>query len=265
MAEPAPPPASSPTKVADPLGVPGGLYLDPSTNQPYYSGYTAQQPYQATFGYADPINATAGSFDYTAYRSIQPRYFDGDQYRPATLGIDDMIALQNGLDAAGLYSGDYTKGAWGPSDWAAYERLLAMANAAGLDEKTALDRAINGAKSKDAKGTKRQPLVVTLSNPAELKKTLRNVSRDLYGGDLPDEDVQRFVSAYQALEANATTQAYAMGNESGGTVVAPPDPSTVAEEQIRVDHPLEVRNQGFVNSMDAVLQTFTQRRPGGGT
>lgn len=256
--------APTTSKISTPaIGVPGQLTteIDITTGQPRttYQGYHAQVPdtYYEDYSYVGgqplPVNFT---------RNVQPRYFDGDQWNPANLGVDELLNLQSALDAAGLYSGDYILGVWGPNDANAYERLLSAANASGEDDKTTLQRAVTNAKQK--KGRERAPLTIKLTNPDDIKSIANKVASDLYGGNLPTEDLDAIVAGFQGLESGAQTAAYDMAGGSGGTVTAPPDVSTFAESQIRQTRPVEVAQQGFVNALDDVLSTFTRRMPGGG-
>jgi hypothetical protein len=194
-----------------------------------------------------------------------PRYVQGHQYNPASLPVDDIIDFQENLVAAGLMErGDYTVGVWDNESTKAYEQLLSEANASGDDEQVAMTRRIAStqANPKPDKTPKRQPLVVQLSNPDDLRAVAKRVSSELYGGNLPDEELDRFVSSYQALEAGYQQTGYNM-DETGGTLVKPPDPDVALEKQIREEHPNQVAATAFGARMSDIISTFTGTPAGG--
>jgi hypothetical protein len=239
--------------------VPGDLFGD-TTAQPspigVPKGYSVVKPVKAGIGSLGRA-FQRGTHDYQQ----TPRYVQGHQYNPASLPVDDIIDLQESLVAAGLMErGDYTVGVWDNESTQAYEHLLSEANASGDDETTAMTRRIqsvqvNGAPGA-AKAPKRQPLVVTLTNPEDLRAVAKRVSTELYGGRLPDEELDRFVANYQASEANYQQAGYAM-DETGGTLTKPADPESVLENQIKTEHPNEYMATQFGAKMDQVIAKFT--------
>lgn len=222
----------------------------------------SQETLNRDFGVIPPAYST---------QAVAPRYFDGAQYAPAaSLSTDELIDLQNSMDAAGLYdkNADIVPGVWTDADTSAYTRALAGANQTGSDDKTYIKRLIqSGAGAKQKASAARAPLVVHLTNPDDLKTLLQHGARDLYGGDLPEEDVQAFVDAYHARETSARTQAYNLGDPSatgtldggaGGSVVDPASPSNAAEQFIRTQHPNQVAATQFGNAMGGILDTLRQ-------
>lgn len=211
-------------------------------------------------------------------RSMQveqgPRYFQGDEWRNAPAALEDVSDLQRALIQVGfLDSTGVVYGSWDDKTATAFAKVLASANQSGamwqdaLATRLALVDQQGGLKA----GRAVAPLTIKLTNPDDLKKVANNVAKNLYGGNLPDDDLNRFVSAYQASEAQAQSSSYAQqynasgtGYGAGGTVTAPADPSVAAEKQIRGEHPLAVAQQGFIDAFDPLLKTFTQRMPGGG-
>jgi hypothetical protein len=255
------------------IGVPGSI--DANGN---YTGYYATLPGQPTESYLAPGVSLPGQ-----NQLIPPRYFEGDQFAPATLGIDDMIQLQQGMQAAGLYTGAFHLGVWDTNDVNAYERLLTMANASGQDSKSALQQAITSAK---VNTTTRAPLVVKLKSDSDIKAMLTDSANNVFGKYLSNDDLQKFINAYHAQETQYQTAAYnATGfnpgtgqqdingvgmpvQASGATLTEPPTTAAGMEDQLKrqmyAEHPLEANEAAFVNAFGPLLQTLGQRLPGGG-
>jgi hypothetical protein len=245
--------------------IPADLFADDSAPDPIGvpAGYVAEKP-RSNFDF---------SYLYGAGPTIKsnPRYVAGHQYNPATLPVDDIIDLQQKLVAAGLMDdGDYTVGVWDNVSTKAYEQLLGEANMSGDDEETALTRRIQTTQlhPKEKEKKTRPPLIVRLSNPDDLRAVAKRAASDLYGGNLPDEDVERFVASYRSMEDQYQRQQDAMqytGVEPGpgGTVTQPADPEVMLENQVRREHPNEVAATAFGARMNDIISTFTGTRAGG--
>jgi hypothetical protein len=136
-----------------------------------------------------------------------------------------------------------------------------MSNQSGLDKDRMLDQIIkSGGMPKKGKAA-RAPLTIELSNPEDIRATLRQTAQQLYSGDLSPEQEEAFIASYQGMQASAQRQAYGMA-ETGGTVVGPPNVGVLAEAELRKAHPEQV----FVSALGAQLHDIvsTIGQPGGG-
>jgi len=102
-----------------PLGVPEG-YTVPSVRD--MSGMSAR----AAEGWA------AGSGGHGSIQARGPRYFEGDEWKPAALSPAGIGSLQEHLAASGLLSGRWRYGIWDDNTADAYKAVLTEANAMGL-------------------------------------------------------------------------------------------------------------------------------------
>jgi hypothetical protein len=192
-----------------------------------------------------------------------PRYFEGDQWQQAPTNSQDILAVQQAMVQTGLLSAkEVTYGQWDPTSANAFAKLLGIANGAGVEWRDALAARMAAAGSDEAKAQARadrlasvEPLTIKLSNPDDLKTVAQNVAKTLYGGNLPDEDVQRFVASYQSAEREAqTAQWNAKYGQYVDTGVAPTqvnmpsDPASadsVIAAQIQREHPEQVAATGI--------------------
>lgn len=106
------------------------------------------------------------------------------------------------------------------------------------------------------------PNVIHLTDPNALRLVLQKGAQDLYGGNLPEEDVAKFVNGYNSQEAAAKTAAYNAGEGNlgvlgaGGTVTDAPPAAMAAESFIRTNHPNEVAGNYLGNAMNNILDVF---------
>lgn len=140
----------------------------------------------------------------------------------------------------------------------------AQDNKIGLDGY--LDQLAQGGDRTGVNLRNKAPNVIHLTNPDELRTILQKGAQELYGGRLPDEDVNKFVQAYQFQESATKTAAYNAGEGNLGTyggsasVTDPASVSTAAETFIRTEHPNQVAATEFGSAMDNMLTAL--RRPG---
>ena len=169
-----------------------------------------------------------------------------DFYRldPSTLS-----SLQRRLLAGGFYPGDVEEedlalGTHDEDTLKAYERAITRAAAfheAGED-KTLDDVIADAAKSnagKERKGPKRAPLVVELSDPADVRRGVEAVARKAMGRKLSDAEREKFVGLWQSIEAQSQKAAYAAA-ETGGTITSAPTFEAFAAERIAREYGVEV-------------------------
>lgn len=158
-----------------------------------------------------------------------------------------LATLQQRLLAGGFYSGDVDAEdlALGTPDEdtvKAYDRALQRAAAFNeADEDVTLDEVIDKAAAANAgkdKGKKRDPLVIAVTDPADIRQGVEAVARKALGRKLSDEEREKFVGLYQGIQAQTQRAAYA-AQETGGTVTAAPNLSAFLAEKIRKEYGVE--------------------------
>jgi hypothetical protein len=242
--------------VAKPLGVPGTLSADEQGNVSY-EGYSVTKPVTPGLGGI----GRAFQRGNTTFQQ-NPRYFTGDEQLPATWQGQQMIDLQSALEAGGFYTGDHVVGVWNDADVAAYKRALQAANRQGAPVDDIIKQAAAAPKvdrygDPAGGGQQRAPLRVQLTNDDDLRAMVRKNSSDILGGNLSDEDTERFVSTYHQMEMQGAQAQYDVGGDAGGAFMGAPDPGVALENQIRADHPNEVAATAFGSRMDDIISTFT--------
>jgi hypothetical protein len=115
------------------------------------------------------------------------------------------------LSTAGL--GDYNSQINGITQW------LQASNYLGLEKENALASLIAGGPQIRRGGGGGSPKYV-VSNPDELKLIAKKVSQETLGRELNDEDIDRFVKAYQAQELQAQKSSGVTTRVAGADVVA---------------------------------------------
>lgn len=283
------PTAQQPTSVANPIGVPY-YRTDPNTGQPQlYDPVTGRlvtvfngknvyadtgEPFE---GQPQPLRWAAnpqvpndtnvmgdqGQLVHAGgqVQSIPPRYFDGEQFMPASLPPDQIVSLQKALVSAGiLQPGQAQLGVWDQASTAAYEKVLTAANVAGTDWSTALYN-WTARHQANPNSDGRAPLTVKVSNPDDLKLVFRKAVIDTLGQGWDQAKIDQMVNAYQGVETAAQYQQYAAtgsGSQTdpgtGGTVTAPPSPQAFAETQARKEDPTHAQEHDTLGMVDAFNQ-----------
>ena len=187
----------------------------------------------------------------------EPRYKQGDEYKPAGLGASRIARLQLDLANSGLMGKkpSFRMGVWDEPSRLAYKKLLAFSNQYGVDYENALDR-LTAAPLVDEderqEGDDDLP-AVRLTNPDDLRAVIQLGARQHIGRRLDDSEVERIVASYQASEA-ATQRAAHEASETGGTYTDMADPSTFAEQQIRATHAVEAGGHDVANVFSNFLK-----------
>lgn len=115
----------------------------------------------------------------------------------------------------------------------------------------------------DGSGTGRQPLVVELANPEDLKFYAQRTAVSTLGRALRPDELNRFVSSFQQAQTSAQTQAYNQAGGAGGTVVGAPSPTVAAEQFARQAAPVEAGAHDAVKVFDVVSKVLGGRRSRG--
>lgn len=206
------------------------------------------------YGSADALSQRSRP-TFTAAYEQPPRYFDGYEWRPASWSPNVIADLQRQMVDAGLITEDsrLQVGVWDETSRGAFTKLLGFANASGTTWEQALQRwSEMSAAFPQQGGPERPPLQVRLSNPDDLKRVFRTAVIDTLGAGWDDTKLTSLVNAYQALERHFQETEYNQA-ESGGTSVAPPDPTTFAMEKAVEADPVGAQASDF---RDAASQFF---------
>lgn len=170
------------------------------------------------------------------FRKVQQRLFDG------------------GFFSGDVESDDVRWGDQGDEDtlkaWIKAIDRTERFNLAGKD--TSLNEIIDGAKDlksaneKSSTGSKRQPLVVALSDPDNINKAVEGVARKVLGRKLSEAERERFVAFYHNLETSSQKSEYAAG-ESGGSFTNSGVTEGSIEAKIRQDFSKEAKRMDATN------------------
>lgn len=213
-----------------PLGVPSGYTLPSQPREVRVEG-------RGWIGTQGPVNPVL--------------YFEGDDLLPSTFPAEDIAALQRSLVQAGLLDDDFRLGVWDPVSVRAYRTLLEYANASGTTWNDALVRWQAATPFEDP-GAGRAPLTTRVTNPADLRALLRELSPAIMGARLRPEEEERFIAAYQAQERGTQQSAYDIA-PTGGTVTDVANPQVAAEAFIRQEQPVEAGSKDVEQAIDSVM------------
>lgn len=180
-----------------------------------------------------------------------PRYFEGDEWVPGSLGSEEIARLQREMAGAGLLTG-YRLGVWDAASREAYRDLLSMANSSGMSRQAMLRRLKDSPLVEEGKPP-RKPLTHVLSNPDELRAVYQKAAQAIIGRRIDPAEAEAFVAAIHGGERAFQRQRYEldpeMGGTGGGTVFEPTTSEqgtlTAAEAALRRDHPEEAYAEDF--------------------
>lgn len=109
-------------------------------------------------------------------------------------------------------------------------------------------------------GSGRQPLVVELTNPEDLKYYAQKVAVSTLGRGLKPDELNRFISSFQGSQTAAQTQAYNQLGASGGTTVQAPSVAAAAETFARQEAPVEAGAHDAVQVFDVMSKLLSGKR-----
>lgn len=188
---------------------------------------------------------------------IPPRYFEGDQYQPASMSPDQVASLQQSMATAGYYGNtpNYVPGVWRSSDAAAYKDVLLAANQSGQDAGTIIRQEMD-AQNNPAAVAARNRLIerqvystpIEVTSAADLTAAARRLAPDVIGRYLTPDEEKQFVGQFQNLQVQDQTKirqsevAAREGKLPDNAVVEKPpyrENSRTIEDIIRQQHPVE--------------------------
>jgi hypothetical protein len=179
-----------------------------------------------------------------------PRYFEGDEWSPASQSPEVVARIQRDMADAGLFddNDEITIGAWDATTRAAYRSLLSYANASGLAAPDAIVRlkeitASGGGRVKALSG---DAAGVRVSSPLEIRAVADKAAQSVIGRRLNDSEAAAVVGAFQGLQSAEPTSS---------TDAPPLDVFT--EDYLRRSQPGEVAQMdtlGYANDFFSLLQ-----------
>lgn len=245
MTEPAQKPPTAAEILAQGIPVGGGTLPDPIGVPANYSAVVrAQGP-----------TTTGSGLGYDV--EIPPRYFEGDDWAPASLPVEQRAMLQRQMAAAGVIpeGATYRLGVWDETSRQAYRQLLSFANGAGAPVEQALNQWATSKSTTTAPKT--QPYLAP--DYATLAQQVKGIVSQRLGGREPTQQeldvlVQRMRTddraAYDASVSNAQATA------DGATTVQDVDPSARFTEFFEQRYRPEIEHRKAVNDMTNLRATF---------
>jgi hypothetical protein len=201
-------------------------------------GYTAavQRSWTPSPGRSGRVNTGALRYTYEQ----RPRYMDGDEWRPATRAVDEIVEMQQKLVIAGYLDANdgFRLGMWDGPTRTAYRYLLEDSNASGLDADTMLYRAAQGIEIGGGGGGAggggggrgrggymidpetgelipipqeqfiAPPMQVRTTNPDDLRRVFRSAVIDKLGVGWSQKEIDELVQAYNWKELQVQADAY---------------------------------------------------------
>lgn len=179
-----------------------------------------------------------------------------------SMDVNGLAALQERLVNAGaLDAGSFVPGQPDPATEKAYAEVVKRAAFSGrtvLDVLAQSEAAVRAAGGLGAL-SKRAPLSIDLTNPADLRRVIESGAEKVYGHANVDETtVQHIIGAVQAQQAAEQRSKYA----GAGQVTQAADPSTIAENELRAADPAAAATQQYRSYAD---QVFKLLGSGGGS
>lgn len=198
-----------------------------------------------------------------------PRYYDGDQDVPGSFSADRVMELQQNLAKTGLLTGNFTLGYYDETTRKAYQRLLEMANRAGLDadqllqEMTGMAGATGGGtwgvdefgnivRTGEGSGSELPPLVTRTTDPSVLRQVFRRAVIEQLGEGWDKGQIDGMVAAYNKMEQDRQKAAYDQ-QLTGGSYVDIPSPEGWIAAQAQERDPARAQKHEAMSMMDDTL------------
>lgn len=209
----------------------------------------------------------------------RPLYVQGDEWNELPTNPTDLASLQHGLVQAGYLSEkNVVYGSPDPATASAMAQLLATSNASGVGWKSALSSRLAQAALNPPEAARADPLVISLTNPDDIKAVIQSGANQVFGKFLDPAEVDKFVSSYQSQQAAYQTDVYKAGgyDPTTGRAVGPLDSSgkpvgyatTVTKpatgegeqrqffDQMAAAHPTETRTALFMDALSPIIDAL---------
>lgn len=170
-----------------------------------------------------------------------------------------IYVYQQRLNAAGLLD-TFVPGKLDKATRAAFKELLSTANQSATTWQSTLQD-IESVDGVVGSSSSRQPFVAQLDDPTTLRETFQSAVQSIYGGDLPDDEINAMVDAYRSQQL-AKQQAAYNAQETGGQVDTETNPSAFALAEVQAKHPDQVARVKFSDTLGTILKTFSSQTPG---
>ena len=219
---------------ASPVGVPVG-YVAPTGFQPLPPGV------------AGPPTPTVNQ---------APRYFDGDEFKPAGLPPERIAEMQRQMEAAGVIpkGAKYRVGIWDEVSRAAYRDLMGLANAMGNTLEAALNR-YSTTKQLSIEDRKKN-LPIKLTNDDDLRGVFDATWRARLGRKPTEDELARLLASFHTAETQEQ-QAF-VADEFGGTFTAAPNAQTFAAQQAEAMNPGEAGAHDFAEQANVFFDLLDE-------
>lgn len=197
----------------------------------------------------DPFGSVAQK---AKHEQITPRYFDGDDWAPASLPPVKIRQLQQDMIAAGLIpkGAEYRIGYWDDTSRLAYRQLLGEANGSGFSARQQLMMRQN---TEDT-NRKTETAVYLRPDPATVRGNVRQLMRSYLGEDREpsSKELEALGATFEQFNRqafNAQVAADVAQTAGTGGTVQDVDPSAQFEEFFRQRYQPEIQHQRDVVDM----------------
>lgn len=174
------------------------------------------------------------------------------------MNANAIYQYQQYMNQAGMLD-KYTPGQLDKATRAGFKELITRANQHAGTWQDELGSSLQAGGEVGPAKT-RQPFVAQLDDPATLKETFQAAAQQVYGGDLPDAEVNAMVDAYRQTQAQRQQAAYS-AQDTGGTVDNEPSAQAFALSKIKEQHPDQVNRVKFADTLGTIMQTFSSGAP----
>jgi hypothetical protein len=138
------------------------------------------------------------------------------------------------------------------------DEVIDMAAANMSDEEKA-----SGKRSGSGQG--RPGLSVELTHPDDIKTTAMKVSARTLGKGWSDDQLNRFVATFQAMERSQQANQYAATGQGGGTYTGAPNMEAQIEKEARRQDPVAAGATDYVNAYSMIIKAFQSLGSGAGS
>lgn len=223
-----------------PLGVPETIRTRAGTTEPFTVETTVNDPLFYRFGHNE--------FESQTFKQ-PPRYWTGDEWKPASWSPNDIAELQSALVQVGLIGPDdsLSLGVFDRLTKDAYRKLLETANATGVTWTEALARYAQAPVTGET-----DELQVQLTNPEDLRRVFKEAAFSVSATQFDPGQIDAMVAAYHEKEREYQ-EAKFRGDD---TVFAPPDPGTFVEAEAGRVNPEGVLERDVQQAEDAWMNAI---------